>query len=176
MPAILATVAPAEERFSLQKTSHEDSLPLPPHSRNNLIGVFAPAAREDLAAPRQVFQRGLNDSIDSPRLGDPVKAHRFGAERSRELHSVRVPQLADIVVIDSHPAHIAHRGRIVKDLARGIMVSPGISPETVSRLHLAHTSTPQEALTIAMGWLGGNASVAVFTHGAEVLSVVGGRS
>ena len=73
-------------------------------------------------------------------------------------------------------AHIAHTGRIVKDLARGIIVSPGIGPETASRLHLAHASTPQEALTMAMGWLGGNASVAVFTHGAEVLPIVGERS
>jgi hypothetical protein len=129
-----------------------------------------------MALPRQVIRRGLNDPIDSPRLGDPVKAHRFGVERSRELHGVRVPQLANIVVIDSHPAHIAHMGRIVKDLARGIIVSPGISPKTASRLHLAHASTPQEALTIAMGWLGGNASVAVFTHGAEMLPVVGDRS
>lgn len=176
--------------------------------------------------------------------GHPVGAHRIGAELSRELHGVRIPQLADIVVIDSHPtdidlwvaakgffaaelavrpggvvilvtpcpegvayahpevlehgymsvrevemlvkdgqlrdltaaAHIAHMGRIAKDLARGIIVSPGIGTEKASRLHLAHADTPQDALTMAMEWLGRDASVAIFTNGAEVLPIMEDRS
>jgi lactate racemase len=36
--------------------------------------------------------------------GDPVHAHRAGSELSRELNAVNLPQRADIVLIDSHPA------------------------------------------------------------------------
>ncbi len=39
----------------------------------NPIGIFTPAARGALAPPRQVIRRGLNDPIDSPRLGDLVR-------------------------------------------------------------------------------------------------------
>ncbi len=36
--------------------------------------------------------------------GDPVAAHRAGCKLSRELNAVSLPQRADIVLIDSHPA------------------------------------------------------------------------
>jgi lactate racemase len=36
--------------------------------------------------------------------GDPVQAHRAGCELSRELNAVSLPQRADIVLNDSHPA------------------------------------------------------------------------
>lgn len=37
-------------------------------------------------------------------IGDPVHAHRAGCKLSRELNAVFLPQRADIVLIDSHPA------------------------------------------------------------------------
>ncbi|MFN2517156.1 MAG: nickel-dependent lactate racemase, partial [Pyrinomonadaceae bacterium] len=37
-------------------------------------------------------------------VGDPVHAHRAGCKLSRELNAVSLPQRADIVLIDSHPA------------------------------------------------------------------------
>ena len=37
-------------------------------------------------------------------VGDPVKAHRAGCKLSRQLNAVHLPQRADIVLIDSHPA------------------------------------------------------------------------
>jgi nickel-dependent lactate racemase len=37
-------------------------------------------------------------------VGDPVAAHREGCKLSQELNAVSLPQRADIVVIDSHPA------------------------------------------------------------------------
>ncbi len=37
-------------------------------------------------------------------VGDPVDAHRAGCKLSRELNEVDLPQRADIVLIDSHPA------------------------------------------------------------------------
>ena len=36
--------------------------------------------------------------------GDPVEAHRAGCRLSRQLNAVSLPQRADIVLIDSHPA------------------------------------------------------------------------
>ncbi len=35
--------------------------------------------------------------------GDPVAAHRAGAELSARLNGVKVPRLADVVITDSHP-------------------------------------------------------------------------
>jgi nickel-dependent lactate racemase len=37
-------------------------------------------------------------------VGDPVHAHRAGCKLSRQLNAVSLPQRADIVLIDSHPA------------------------------------------------------------------------
>jgi lactate racemase len=37
-------------------------------------------------------------------VGDPVHAHRAGCSLSRELNAVSLPQRADIVLADSHPA------------------------------------------------------------------------
>ena len=37
-------------------------------------------------------------------VGDAVRAHREGCKLSREINAVRLPERADIVLIDSHPA------------------------------------------------------------------------
>jgi len=37
-------------------------------------------------------------------VGDPVAAHRAGCKLSREINAVTLPERADIVLIDSHPA------------------------------------------------------------------------
>jgi hypothetical protein len=155
--------------------------------------------------------------------GDPVAAHRRGAQLSRRVHEVKLPSLADILFIDSQPANtdlwvaakgffagelavrpggaivlitpcpegvayghheVLERGylpfRVVRemveagarDLATGIVVSPGLGPEVAHRLNLCHAPAPQKALELAFRMLGRDASVAVITHGAEALPTV----
>jgi len=47
----------------------------------------------------------LNSDLQVIRVvsGDPVAAHRQGAQTSAELYGVQVPRLADVVITDSHP-------------------------------------------------------------------------
>src|SRR5512146_1929215 len=57
--------------------------------------------------------------------GDPIAAHRAGVEVSTRLNGVKVPQLADIVITDSHPMDQDLR-QGVKALANTIRaVKPG---------------------------------------------------
>ena len=74
--------------------------------------------------------------------GDPVVAHRAGCELSRELNAVYLPQRADIVLIDSHPADRDlwqsakgfYSGTMaVRDGGTLIVVSP--NPEGVAENH-----------------------------------------
>ncbi len=69
-------------------------------------------------------------------------------------------------------AHISHVGRIVRERAKGILVSSGISKETAARLGLHYADTPQEALDLAYTFVGKSARVAVFRRGSEVLPIV----
>ena len=69
-------------------------------------------------------------------------------------------------------AHLVHVGRGIKEKAKGIMVSPGISKGDKERLGFIHAQEPQEALEIAFSLLGRNAKVAVFQRGGEILPVI----
>ena len=172
--------------------------------------------------------------------GDPVAAHRQGAEYSRAIYGVSQPRLADMVIAESYPAdydlwqaakgvysaelsvreggvvvlvtpcphgvsqehpeveqlgyhgydevkarverkeitdlvaaaHLVHVGRVIRDRARGIMVSAGIPPETQTRLGFKHARTLQEAVDQAFEMAGPNARVAVLRHGGDVLPVL----
>lgn len=172
--------------------------------------------------------------------GDPVAAHRQGAEHSRAVYGAAQPAPADIVVAESYPAdydlwqaakgiyaaelavrqggvvvlvtpcphgvskehpeverlgyrghaevkamvegqeitdlvaaaHLVHVGRVIRDKARGIMVSPGIAPETQRKLGFQPASTPREALEIAFGIVGREARVVVLKQGGHVLPLV----
>ncbi|NWG02755.1 MAG: nickel-dependent lactate racemase [Syntrophaceae bacterium] len=69
-------------------------------------------------------------------------------------------------------AHLVHVGRVIKERAKGIMVSGGISKEQKEQLGLIHAEDPQEALEIAFSLSGGDSKVAVLQRGGEILPVV----
>ena len=69
-------------------------------------------------------------------------------------------------------AHLVHVGRVIKERARGIMVSQGISKSETGRLGLVYAREPQEALEIAFSLLGGDATVAVLQKGGEILPLI----
>jgi nickel-dependent lactate racemase len=66
-------------------------------------------------------------------------------------------------------AHLVHVGRVIRERAKGIMVSYGISKDETERLGLLHAREPQEALEIAFSLLGRHAKVAVLQKGGEIL-------
>ena len=175
--------------------------------------------------------------------GDPVVAHRQGAEYSRVIYGVSQPALADIVVAESYPtdtdlwvaakgiyaaelavreggavilvspcthgvapehpeverigyhglaevttmvekkeipdlaaaAHLVHVGRVIRDMARGLMVSPGINANTQRHLGFEPARTPQEALERAFSIVGRDAKVVVLRQGGHILPLVAGR-
>ena len=74
--------------------------------------------------------------------GHPVAAHRAGAELSKQVYGIRIPEPADIMVIDSYPMDIElwqgakalYAGELaVKKGGVAILISP--CPEGVSRTH-----------------------------------------
>jgi len=69
-------------------------------------------------------------------------------------------------------AHLVHVGRVIKERAKGIMVSQGISKSETERLGLLYAREPQEALEIAFSLLGRDAKVAVLQRGGEILPVI----
>jgi nickel-dependent lactate racemase len=75
-------------------------------------------------------------------VGHPVEAHRAGAELSKQVYGISIPQPADILVIDSYPmdnelwqgAKALYAGELaVKKDGVAILISP--CPEGVSRTH-----------------------------------------
>jgi len=69
-------------------------------------------------------------------------------------------------------AHLVHVGRVIKERAKGILVSPGISKEESERLGFIYARNPQEALDIAFSHLSRDAKVAVLQRGGEILPVI----
>jgi nickel-dependent lactate racemase len=69
-------------------------------------------------------------------------------------------------------AHLVHVGRVIKERAKGIMVSPGISKEEKERLGLIHAKDPEEALYMAFSLSGRNSKVAILQRGGEILPVI----
>ncbi|OGP76898.1 MAG: hypothetical protein A2V86_10965 [Deltaproteobacteria bacterium RBG_16_49_23] len=69
-------------------------------------------------------------------------------------------------------AHLVHVGRVIKERAKGIFVSQGISKEQKERLGFIHAEDPQEALDRAFGLLGRDAKVAVLRRGGEILPMI----
>jgi len=80
-------------------------------------------------------------------------------------------QISDLVAA----AHLVHVGRVIRDRARGIMVSPGIDPEAQAHLGFESASTPQRALEMAFRIAGPRAKVAVLRHGGDVLPLLEGQ-
>jgi nickel-dependent lactate racemase len=69
-------------------------------------------------------------------------------------------------------AHLVHVGRVIKERAKGIMVSQGIPKSETERLGLLHAQEPQEALEIAFSLMGRNAKVAILQRGGEILPII----
>ena len=69
-------------------------------------------------------------------------------------------------------AHLVHVGRVIKERAKGVLVSTGISKEETERLGFSHAKSPQEALEIAFSLSGRDAKVAVLQRGGEILPIV----
>ena len=69
-------------------------------------------------------------------------------------------------------AHLVHVGRVIKERAKGILVSTGISKEETERLGFFYAKSPQEALEIAFSLSGRDAKVAVLKRGGEILPIV----
>ena len=85
---------------------------------------------------------------------------------------VEKKQITDLVAA----AHIVHVGRVIRDKAHGIMVSPGIDSETQGHLGFEPARTPQQALEMALAIAGTDAKIAVLRQGGNVLPVVKGKS
>lgn len=70
-------------------------------------------------------------------------------------------------------AHLVHVGRVIKERAKGIMVSKGISKEQKERLGFIHADTPNQALDIAFSIIGRrDASVAILQRGGEIVPMI----
>ncbi len=69
-------------------------------------------------------------------------------------------------------AHLVHVGRVIKERARGIFVSKGITKEEKERLGFVHAEDPQEALEMAFSLSGRDSKVAVLQRGGEILPVI----
>ena len=74
--------------------------------------------------------------------GDPVKAHESGCETAIEVYGVTVPEAADIVLADSHPADLemwqAVKGLCTADLVMkdgGVVIMATPCPDGVSAEH-----------------------------------------
>jgi nickel-dependent lactate racemase len=90
--------------------------------------------------------------------------HTYAEVKAR----VERKEISDLVAA----AHLVHVGRVIRDRARGIMVSPGIPAETQTRLGFQHARTPQEAASLALELAGSGAKVAVLRHGGDLLPLV----
>jgi nickel-dependent lactate racemase len=77
-------------------------------------------------------------------------------------------QMTDLVAA----AHIAHNGRVIREMATGILVSPGIRPAVQKHLGFRHAATPKAALETALEIAGKSARVAVLLQGGHILPVI----
>lgn len=100
------------------------------------------------------------------------EVEQLGYHGYAEIKSmVEKKQITDLVAA----AHLVHVGRVIRDKAHGIMVSPGIDPETQGHLGFEPARTPQQALEMAFAIAGADARVAIVRHGGDVLPLVAGN-
>lgn len=106
-------------------------------------------------------------STEHPEV-EHIGYHTYAEVRSM----VEKKQMTDLVAA----AHLVHVGRVIRDKAHGIMVSPGIDPETQGHLGFEPARTPQLALAMGMAITGPDARVAVLRQGGNVLPLVTGNA
>jgi nickel-dependent lactate racemase len=97
---------------------------------------------------------------------DVARLGYHGPERVRAMLDKK--EIADRVAA----AHLAHVGRVIRDKGRGIIVSPGIPPETQRHLGFETAATPQEALERALAMAGRSAKIVVLRQGGNVMPVL----
>jgi lactate racemase len=94
---------------------------------------------------------------------------RIGYHDLKDIQSMlERKEIADVAAA----AHLVHVGRVICSRARGIMVSPGIDPQTQRHLGFLPANTPQEGLDSAFGLAGPLAKVVVLRQGGHILPVV----
>jgi nickel-dependent lactate racemase len=99
------------------------------------------------------------------------EVERLGYPSIEEVkRMVESNQITDLVAA----AHLGHVGRVIKDRARGIMVSKWIPPDVQRHIGFEPAATPQEALEMAVRIMGPDARVAVLKQGGHVLPLVEG--
>jgi len=69
-------------------------------------------------------------------------------------------------------AHLVHVGRVIRERAKGILVSRGITRTETEKLGLLYAGEPREALDIALSTTGMHAKVAILQRGGEILPVI----
>jgi len=69
-------------------------------------------------------------------------------------------------------AHLVHVGRVIRDRAQGIMVSPGIGAAVQRQLGFRSAASPEEALDLAFDVAGRQSQVVVLQQGGHVLPLV----
>lgn len=90
----------------------------------------------------------------------------FGYRSYAEVKAlVETAQLTDLTVA----AHLVHVGRLVREKARGIIVSPGIGREEAERLNLGWAPNLAEAYEQAQSMVGASAEVMVLRNGGDIL-------
>ena len=95
----------------------------------------------------------------------PLILERGYKSEKETMDDVRTGRLNDMLVA----SHCLRVGRIIRDRATGILVSPGISPEDARHLGFVPAATAQEAIGLAFEIKGRGARVAVLRHGGEAL-------
>jgi nickel-dependent lactate racemase len=76
-------------------------------------------------------------------------------------------------VVGVHMAQVSH---VARERAKVILVTDGISAEDVRRVGLEYADSPDEALRIAFGIVGGKAKIAVLNGAAEMLPIIKRRN
>ena len=132
------------------------------------------AAKGIYAAEHSVREGGvviLVTKCDHGVSGEHPEVERLSYRTVEEVKKmVENKQMTDLVAA----AHLAHVGRVISEMATGIMVSPGIRPEVQERLGFRHAATPQAAFEMALGIVGPSAQAVVLMQGGHILPLVRG--
>ena len=94
----------------------------------------------------------------------------------RPHHEIKQMVLDGKLEAGASAAALSDVGRVIREKAKGILVSPGISPDVQRKLGFEVAGTPQEALDRAFEIMGAKSSVLAFHHGGEILPIVKGSS
>jgi hypothetical protein len=109
-----------------------------------------------------ILQDGLKNQISLP----PIKEMAKGKQN------------VIIVVYDysrNTPVHmILPVGRVICEKGAGILVSPGMDPETIRKLGFKWAGIPKNAFEIAFSKKGNKASIAVIKNGGEIMPKIHG--